>query len=676
MKFRADLNGLRAIAVGSVLCFHFGVQPFRGGFVGVDIFFVLSGFLMTGIIISGLDSGSFRLLDFYVARARRVSPPLLAMVAVLLIGGFFFIEPGSYRDIGQRGGAALLFISDWLFAQSTNYFSDPNENWLLHTWSLSVEWQFYILYPVFVAVVRRVSGPRFVPHALAVCAAASLLVSVYMVQHGGRLGAAAFYTLPSRAWEMLAGGLTYVARPVARYRPRPAMDRICELAGLGAIAVSILLFNSFTAWPSYNALVPVLGTVLVVLSHRGAASLLRFRPFQLLGSSSYSIYIWHWPIVVAAAYSSFSFSGATVAVGLAAAIGTGYLSYVLIERNARYIRPGGIAILAVGQLVAVGLAAVVVVNDGFVGRTAGNLALMTDSLDAPRDWTFPLACDRSLARLPACILGDGTKTRVAIFGDSHAQMLYARFSGAKREDASVEFITSSGCPPLPGVDARSAHGQCLTFHDDAIRQIMSSDVNRVVYASIWTTYLDYTQASGATGCIQIDSHCEVITNDQQLATIFARLKVEIAELVRTHHDVYIVLPFPIPSFDVPKAVRIDQFRADRAEILTKRGRPVIEQKVYDLLNETAAVGAILVDPRPAFCHDDLCFFTDSDGRSYYKDTNHLRASMMSRPILGMLDTLVQPRSDGEPARSCTNDPGGCGMSEAITLARPPGAHLQ
>ncbi|WP_411726794.1 acyltransferase family protein [Methyloglobulus sp.] len=293
MDFRKDINGLRAIAVIAVILFHFGVSRMKGGFVGVDVFFVISGFLMTGIIFNKVDRGNFSLIGFYLDRGRRIIPALAFLCFVLLVAGWSLLTPSEYKNLGKSVGGSLGFISNIIFWREAGYFDQAShEKWLLHTWSLSAEWQFYIVYPLIILLLRKWLAASRVRWGLFFFAVFSFLISIYA---SGRWPSAAFYLLPTRAWEMLAGGLVYLF-PIAI---KERTGTMLELIGIGLIAFSVMYASADDIWPGWLASIPVLGAVLVIMSKRNE-SLLTCNPIaQFIGKTSYSIYLWHWPLVVA-----------------------------------------------------------------------------------------------------------------------------------------------------------------------------------------------------------------------------------------------------------------------------------------------------------------------------------------------------------------------------------------
>lgn len=330
--FRYDINGLRAWAVVAVVLYHFGVPGFAGGFVGVDVFFVISGFLMTGIIITGLERGNFSLWGFYLARARRIIPALLVLCVSLLILGWFWLPNADYKMLASHVGTAVVFISNIKFWREAGYFdAASHEKWLLHTWSLSVEWQFYILLPLCCLLVWHWFGKRGVKLALVVAGLLSLALSIYVSEH---CPVAAFYLLPTRAWEMLAGGLVWW---VTRTQPMPRQWAVLvEFGGFVLIILAITTFDQGMLWPGYLALVPVVGAMLVLSANRQHSWLTANFFANRLGVSSYSIYLWHWPLVVLLTYAGERDNQYWVALGVLGSLALGWLSYRFIEKSTRF----------------------------------------------------------------------------------------------------------------------------------------------------------------------------------------------------------------------------------------------------------------------------------------------------------------------------------------------------
>ncbi|SDH55794.1 Peptidoglycan/LPS O-acetylase OafA/YrhL, contains acyltransferase and SGNH-hydrolase domains [Vibrio xiamenensis] len=292
MNFRYDINGLRAIAVIAVVIFHFKSTLMPGGFAGVDIFFVISGFLMTGIIFRGLEENAFNLFKFYVARANRIIPALSVVCVCLLIYGWFFLSPIEYQEVGKHVTASLFFVSNIVYKHESGYFdADSHFKWLLHTWSLSVEWQFYILYPLVLVLLKRFLSITNLKRLVVVGAIFSLLISIVLTM---RSPTAAYYLFPTRAWEMMCGGIAYIYPLSLSIK----LKKRVEWAGLLLIVLSYALISSHTPWPGYLALLPVLGAYLILIANRQDSVVTNNVVFQYIGKWSYSIYLWHWPLVV------------------------------------------------------------------------------------------------------------------------------------------------------------------------------------------------------------------------------------------------------------------------------------------------------------------------------------------------------------------------------------------
>ncbi len=308
--FRSDIEGLRAVGILLIVGYHAGLPGFSGGFIGVDVFFVVSGYLITRrLLADSVDSGSVAFGTFWARRIRRLVPGLGLMVVATLIASFLIVAPADMLEITKDATASALYVSNILFAQNAqNYFgADPNMSPFLHTWSLGVEEQFYLLWPFVVFAILLVTRRR--PHihrrvAVAVLAAIVLGSFALNLRLTGEGSTWAFFSLPTRAWEFAAGGILGLV--TIRKSISPVMASIGGLAGFGLIIGATELFSPYTTYPGANALVPVSATLLLILvgsnadsyAHAPFSRALSTRPMQWVGRLSYSWYLWHWPFIV------------------------------------------------------------------------------------------------------------------------------------------------------------------------------------------------------------------------------------------------------------------------------------------------------------------------------------------------------------------------------------------
>ncbi|MEZ8428367.1 acyltransferase family protein [Vibrio cyclitrophicus] len=323
MNFRYDINGLRAVAVIAVVLFHFNPDWVPGGFAGVDVFFVISGFLMTSIIFRGLDNNNLNLFKFYVARANRIIPALAMLCVSLLVLGWFYLTPMDYKALGKHAASSMGFLSNFIYWRESGYFdADSHEKWLLHTWSLSVEWQFYIIYPLLLKILAKFLSINNIKRLLLI---GTLLAFIFSVAVTFMWPNPAYYLLPTRAWEMMFGGLAFLY-------PWNLSDRrkkIAEFLGLAMILFSYFFASSSVPWPGYFALLPVLGAYMLISANRQSSIITNNTLFQYVGRWSYSIYLWHWPIIV----FGYNFNIENWHLyGLPLSIIFGFMSYRFIER--------------------------------------------------------------------------------------------------------------------------------------------------------------------------------------------------------------------------------------------------------------------------------------------------------------------------------------------------------
>ncbi|MGB0440801.1 MAG: acyltransferase family protein, partial [Paracoccaceae bacterium] len=328
MQYRAEIDGLRAVAVLPVLLFHAGISLFGGGFVGVDVFFVISGYLITTIIISEIEGDRFSLIQFYERRARRILPALCFVMLCCVPFAWAWMLPGQMQAFSHSLIAVSLFVSNVLFWRESGYFAaEAEEKPLLHTWSLAVEEQYYVIFPIMLIVAWGLGRNR-VFWMIVVLSAISLALSEWGWRHKE---VANFYLAPTRAWELFAGSLAAFIRP----RNLGRANTVLATIGMAMIVVAIFGYDGSVPFPSLYTLVPVVGTVLVLLfATQGTwvAGLLSTRAFVGVGLISYSTYLWHQPLFAFARIRLHDEPGMALMLGLCVlSLGLAYLSWRFIE---------------------------------------------------------------------------------------------------------------------------------------------------------------------------------------------------------------------------------------------------------------------------------------------------------------------------------------------------------
>ncbi len=555
--FRDDLNGLRAVAVILVLLFHFEVRGFRGGFVGVDVFFVISGFLMTQIIVSKLRNDAFHLSAFYFARARRIFPALAVLCCFLLVVGWYSVAPTQYRALGRHVLAATAFASNFTFWREAGYFdSASHEKWLLHTWSLAVEWQFYLLFPVLLAFAWRLSATNAtLIGTVALLFATSLTISILVTPIRPD---AAYYLTPTRIWQLALGGLAYFARmPVDTRR---TTSRIISYTGIAIVILSAILLSPRNPWPGYHALIPTTGAAMIVVSANKASRLLGNWPMQFIGNASYSIYLWHWPVVVVLFYFDKLRNPAAILTAIAFSIVLGHISYRLIETPVRRLgsratpRAEFISYGLTATLVALS-ALVVYARDGFPIRLGTAEQQYTRAAAAASDWIHPGPNCKQNRDYIRCTNPGRQSAALLVIGDSLAEQWYPRFGLEPLESHSSVFLTQGGCPPIRGIrGTTSATRKCARFADAAWREVRAMQPDTLVIASIWTTH--FLQRSGETKntfCIAEQSHCRPILNHAILTEAFTQFEADLTAAVQMGIKVRIIGPMPLVGSDTVRA---------------------------------------------------------------------------------------------------------------------------
>lgn len=631
--FRSDINGLRAWAVAAVILYHFGVPGFGGGFVGVDIFFVISGFLMTGIVVNRLALGTFSLADFYMARAKRIVPALLVLCAVLLGLGWFILLPPDYKTLGVHSFYSLGFLSNIEFWKEAGYFDvASHEKWLLHTWSLSVEWQFYLLLPIVLWTTWRLRpGRRAQVGIVLACLAASLASSVVL---SGSNPTAAFFLLHSRAWEMLAGGAVYL---LANRRTMPAALRTWSAtAGLLVIAASIAVFDKHAQWPGWRATLPVVGAMLVLAANH-SSFWTGNKLAQWMGDRSYSLYLWHWPVFVSLVYAEGQHNTAALILALIAVFILGHLSYHLVEETTRASLGKlrlvqGAGLLIAGIVAVVGASVTIRAGHGLPARFSPvieNLAAEADNYNPRR-----IGCHVfSGVAWPSCEYGKGAG-RIIALGDSHVSTITTALAQSLSSDNTAVIEWSyPACPFVPGLK-KIGLATGASMQNDHCQEFLAWEAGQLeTLPSTVPIVLIGRYAAAAFGKNEdgLDrpkpqvffSTVAPITTPVFLQEFGQAVTASACQLAK-RRTVYMMRPIPEMDVDVPKVM-------SRRLIFGKASEVSVSMASYRQRNDwlwaaqDAArdqCGIKILDPLPYLCHDGKCYGS-RDGRPLYSDNNHL-----------------------------------------------------
>lgn len=620
MKYRPDIDGLRGIAVLGVVLFHARLGFLTGGYAGVDIFFVISGYLITSIILGELEAGNFTLAKFYERRIRRILPALVAIVCLTWLAAILFYMPPEFRDFSQTVAATPLFAANLALWHQTAYFGTPAEiRPLLHLWSLAVEEQFYLLFPVTLLVLHRFwRAGKFTIVWLTLLV--SLGLSIWLTN---RYPAAAFYLPVTRAWELMAGAI--IAFDIV---PPPHRQHTAELVGLAGvllIAFSLLFYSSETHFPGYAAIMPCLGAALLIHSGKDrrtiASRALSVRPVVFVGLISYSLYLIHWPIfAIVRYYWILPLSPAmTAAIILASGLGA-FLSWKFVELPFRR-RGGAIALrpllmgAAVASLCLVLAGTVGYVSNGIPSRYPGYAHLdYRNRLPEYKVGSCFFLESQTISQwnLNRCTLTPGPGPLTLLWGDSFAAH-YApglEAEGASIQGRIVQFAAAS-CAPI--LDQESSwRGRCSELAKDAMDIVERYKIERVILS------LDWSQESNYYG------------------NFYAGIRRTIEDLRKKGVEVVVLGQSPAFMF-------WDSLDVEYRLGITHRST----SNFYPFLAFAPGFNAALrkelpdvkfIDPMAALCRPDLCRIT-SGHQSLYIDGGHYSVLGSDQAVRAIADRL-------------------------------------
>lgn len=549
-KYRPDIDGLRAIAVVAVVLYHLGVDQVSAGFVGVDVFFVISGFLITGVLRTEFDANSFSYFSFYERRVRRLFPALFTILFISIPVALIILVPRDLEDFGQSIIASGLFSSNILFFLERGYFEGPSElKPLLHTWSLAVEEQYYLLYPLLMATLYRFKWD--LGKGLVAICVLSFCYSIWRVTDNQE---AAFYLLPSRIWELLLGGILLI------YSDRVVLSRlsatITAITGFLLIAYSIFRFSEYTVFPGPAALIPCLGAALVILAGQRenlVSQIISSKGFVGLGLISYSLYLWHFPIIVFSKQLIVRpFEPIEMMSIFLLSVGLAFMTWRYIEQpfrgNASVISTRVVkwsAITAASLAVIFGL-----FTDYSDGASARFSPLALKYIDAEKN--VDKGCRKQST--PCTVGNKDTEPEFLVWGDSHADSVAEPFRVLANESSVSGLIsTRGGCLPLLNFKPVHAIGKsCVQHNKNTFEKLQSSDIKKVILIGRWTLAVERSKFKFEKGVAMRIVDDPLIDTDASNEDVLRRsLDSTLAQLTQAGKEVVILGPVPEAGWHVP-----------------------------------------------------------------------------------------------------------------------------
>ncbi|MEZ8201948.1 acyltransferase family protein [Vibrio splendidus] len=624
MIFRYDINGLRAFAVIAVVLFHFNPSWVPGGFAGVDVFFVISGFLMTGIVFRGLENDDFNLFKFYVARANRIIPALATLCLVLLVFGWLWLPPIDYRTLGDHVLGSMGFLSNVIYWQESGYFdAASHEKWLLHTWSLSVEWQFYIIFPVVLMALNKILSIRNIKRLLVFGTLLGFAVSILATMKWAN---PAYYLLPTRAWEMMLGGLAFLY-PVALKNNN---KKIVEYTGLVLILISYAFMSNEMAWPGYLALVPVFGSYLVIIANRQDSPLTNNAFCQALGKWSYSIYLWHWPLVVGSYYFDVR---ENILIGLVLSVFLGWLSFQFIEKNkfSNYDRLRDVFKIFPLYLASLPLLIgyKVIVTDGYRDRVTEEYKLTRQQFRNKFEGHAGLY---DKGNKPININSDGDDFDFILIGNSYARHYNDYFIN---NNVKIVSFALDGCVSTKNYYNRKKNLACIDRYQETLEFIKNNPGKNIIISKSWPGInSDY---------LSRDNNAPISSNIKD--TFINELSGFLKDSQPYVNKVFVVgrtqgskiIPFQyLAKNDLP----IYKIMGSHDQ----RTQPYIKDVYNTILKEhERELKYVYVDPNKGLCNTDDCFVI-KNGTPLYTDNSHLSkagANLAGREVMMQISKYLK-----------------------------------
>jgi peptidoglycan/LPS O-acetylase OafA/YrhL len=626
LSYRPDIDGLRAIAVALVLVFHFSLIPaITAGFVGVDIFFVISGFLITTILKRELDQDRFNLLQFYVNRIRRLAPALFVVLLLTLFTGSLFLFPSELEELSIQVLASQLYIANIYYWKTISYFGlQAHDAFLLHTWSLAVEEQFYLVYPAFLLLLHRFLR-SFFWQAILTCLVLSFALSIWFMDVKPE---ATFYLLPTRSWELMTGALVSLA--AAKWTRAGPIDEAIGCFGVILIVASAVFYQRDFHFPGFYALLPTMGAACLILSGRGAGTtvsrLISVPPIVYIGRISYSLYLVHWPVNVLGGQIIDDYTVTWHILLLLLSVTLAGLIYHFVEnpiRSGRMLTAKRKLLLgyATGLLITASISAAIGLTSGIPQRFPDKVVELASHVN---DKTEPLPkClytgQRFESSLPSCEIGVHGNPKWLVYGDSHAHAAHAVFDKwlkDRGETGALFFLWA--CPPLSGIHTHSGHDDCYLFNEEMRKFIEAHrEFTNIVLVSTWRD-----EAEG------LSTSSDTLLTKQESLELFSKAFYQTAKKFRElGRQVYVWEPVPGARKNVPIALARGVLEKRSADIEVSRADYMSSVKFFfDALGNSRAQVNASFSPSSILCATGSCVVTDHADVPLYSDNGHMTKS--------------------------------------------------
>jgi peptidoglycan/LPS O-acetylase OafA/YrhL len=670
---RTEIDGLRAVAVLAVLFYHFSVPGFGGGFVGVDIFFVISGYLIGGILWRELsERGTISLSAFYIRRIKRLAPAFIVVAFTTLVAGYFVLLPFEFRELGKSLIAATFYLSNVHFFREEGYFAGAaDQKILLHTWSLSVEEQFYILIPALMFLLARYRAVLLAVLCLIFIASLAMCIVVTPISN-----TAAFYLFPFRAWAMLAGVLLAIYRYEGgrKWQYTPAIS----WAGLAILVASIAFIKPGPSFPGVQAVWPTLGALLILANGRNDNSVNRVlssRAAIFFGLISYSLYLWHWPVLTLSRYYLDGRAGTPIETNacLFLVIALAWASWRFVEqpfRTMHAVPPLGVfAGAALSSAILLTIGGAVYWRNGMPERFDASIRVHIDaSSDFVQDWSrCQVPASGPWQGISVCLIGPGRSPTFLIWGDSHVRAFKEGLALlAEERGSSGLLIWRAGCPPLFDIRKRESATTRLqdtecTEANIRIRRALAqtSGIEDLLLIGRWAYY-----AEGVGTGYDVSNTISLMPKQSrdgehldQREVFSGAVDVTINELSRKFNRVFVMRQVPeVPFYDSRNVARSLVRGNDVAdeETIARLSVPVsdVESRVAASERPFARLAVenkiIWLDPWDQFCTDGRCSAVIG-ARSYYFDNNHI-TNFAAKSIRHIFEPLMEKMMQGVAAR--------------------------